>query len=377
MYASTRGLASIDARDAFSDSYASASARVRAAAARFGASSTRFPIAHRGPDGEELAMDAIRIGDPNADRVVVVSSGLHGVEGFLGSAVQNMLLHNLAPSLESDNDPALILLHAVNPYGFAWLRRVNENNVDLNRNFPTHGQRYQGCPDGYWQVDDLINPKSAPQWDFFYPRVAEKVVRFGFDALKQAVVNGQYECPQGLFYGGDTPNSSVAILEHALPELIGSAEQVLHVDIHTGLGRWGEFKLLLDAEGAASESDCWQRFSSAFPSDRVEAVNGGKDDNPVVGSLGEWCRERFSDCTYDVVCAEFGTYPALKVLAALREENRAHHWGGLGEQDTWRAKRILTEIFAPRHSGWRSKAVHDGVAIVARAVAALQDRTLH
>jgi hypothetical protein len=28
-----------------------------------------------------------------------------------------------------------MLIHALNPFGFAWLRRVNEANVDLNRNF--------------------------------------------------------------------------------------------------------------------------------------------------------------------------------------------------------------------------------------------------
>ena len=30
---------------------------------------------------------------------------------------------------------SIVLLHASNPYGFAWGRRVNEDNVDLNRNF--------------------------------------------------------------------------------------------------------------------------------------------------------------------------------------------------------------------------------------------------
>ena len=367
----------IQGREAFSENYAQARARFKAAAAVLGGVAGRFPIAQRGPSGEELAVDTVRLGDPNAKRVVVVSSGLHGVEGFLGSAVQQALLHNVLSSLEWGEDPAVVLLHALNPYGFAWLRRVNENNVDLNRNFPTHDQRYRGCPEAYWQVNDLINPKSAPQWDFFYPRVAEKVVRYGFESLKQAVVSGQYECPNGLFFGGNNPNSSVEILEHAMPELIGDAEHVLHVDIHTGLGRWGESKLLLDSEGAASESEVWNRFAQAFSSSAVEAVNSDGDDHRVVGSLGEWCREQFNDRSYDLVCAEFGTYPALKVLAALREENRAHHWDRVDATRTWRAKRLLAEVFAPRQPGWRDDAVRDGVRIVQQAIVALRHRTLH
>jgi hypothetical protein len=322
-------------------------------------------------------MDAIRVGAPHAKRVVVVSSGVHGVEGFLGSAVQHMLLRTVVSGLGWDEDPAVLLLHAVNPYGFAWLRRVNENNVDLNRNFPTARQGYEGCPEAYWQVDDLINPRSPPHWDFFYPRVAERVIRYGFESLKHAVVGGQYECPEGLFYGGKCPNAAIEILDRALPELIGPAEQVLHVDIHTGLGEWGGFKLLLDTEGAASGSECWNRFSNAFQAGAVEAVNHQGDPCQVEGSLGEWCRERFRDRIYDVVCAEFGTYPALRILAALREENRAHHWGEADAESTWRAKRTLAEMFAPKDRGWRDKAVSDGGGIVERAIGALRAHTLH
>ncbi len=372
-----RGLDPIGSREAFSDSYVQARTRIRQAAAALGAHASRCPIDARGPNGEQLAMDAIRVGNPDARRVVVVSSGLHGVEGFLGSAVQNMLLRNTAPSLSSDDDPALVLLHAVNPFGFAWLRRVNEDNVDLNRNFPTLGQRYRGCPDAYHHVDRLINPTSEPNWDLFYPRVATSVVKHGFASLKKAVMNGQYERPQGLFYGGNSPSASVELLNDALPELIGGAEQVLHVDIHTGLGRWGEFKLLLDGEGVASESHSWQRFVHAVPSDALQAVNAHNEQHPVVGSLGEWCRQRFADRSYDVVCAEFGTYPALKVLAALREENRAHHWARNDPSISCPAKRALAEAFAPKHPRWRDKTVRDGVAIVEHALAALRERSLH
>ena len=55
-----------------------------------------------------------------------------------------------------------VLLHALNPYGFAWLRRVNEHNVDLNRNFLLPGEAYRGSPAGYAALDPLLNPKSPP-----------------------------------------------------------------------------------------------------------------------------------------------------------------------------------------------------------------------
>ena len=367
----------VDGKNAFSGSYAEARSRIVGAASELDAEIKQYHIGDRGPRGEELSMDAVRIGPADARRVVVVSSGVHGVEGFLGSAVQFTLLKQLLMRQVGDDDPALVILHAVNPYGFAWLRRVNENNVDLNRNFPTAQQHYRGCPEAYRHVDDLINPKTVSRWDLFYPRVAEKVIKYGFESLKQAVVNGQYECPRGLFYGGSSPTLSVDILERALPALIGPAEQVLHLDFHTGLGQWGEFKLLLDSENAASEGVGWTRFTQGFSSSVIEPVNRNGQDTQVVGSLGEWCRQRFSDRCYDVVCAEFGTYPALKVLAALREENRAHHWDQASVGNTWRAKRSLAEVFAPKHPGWRDKAVRDGMRIVNSAIEALRAPMLH
>nr|ADQ39290.1 hypothetical protein nle12_1 [uncultured bacterium] len=45
-----------------------------------------------GPDGRPLYTDALLLGDPEADRILVLVSGTHGVEGFAGSAIQIGLL---------------------------------------------------------------------------------------------------------------------------------------------------------------------------------------------------------------------------------------------------------------------------------------------
>jgi hypothetical protein len=56
--------------------------------------------AHRHPllgrDGEELAVDVARFGAADAQRLLIVSSGCHGVEGFCGSGVQVALLRDAA-----------------------------------------------------------------------------------------------------------------------------------------------------------------------------------------------------------------------------------------------------------------------------------------
>ena len=91
----------------------------------------------RGPAGESLFTDTTWIGPANATNVIVVTSSTHGVEGFAGSAIQIGLLRD-SDAPKPTGDLALLLVHAINPYGFAWLRRENEDNVDLNRNFVDH-----------------------------------------------------------------------------------------------------------------------------------------------------------------------------------------------------------------------------------------------
>src|SRR2546421_3051145 len=118
----------------FSPDYATARRRFRAAAAALGATLEAHPIAANDPQGKplDLTIDAARTGPADAGRLVVASGGLHGVEGFFGSAVTLALLEG-RPPLPADT--ALLLFHSLCPFGFDQLRRADEANVDLNRNF--------------------------------------------------------------------------------------------------------------------------------------------------------------------------------------------------------------------------------------------------
>src|SRR5262249_19885165 len=115
----------------FSADYTVASDRFRESAAHAGARLEALPLTAKGPKGEELTVDIAWFGSASPTRVLVHSSGLHGIEGFAGSAIQLQFIEKL-PALHAE--AALVLVHILNPYGMSWLRRVNENNVDLNRN---------------------------------------------------------------------------------------------------------------------------------------------------------------------------------------------------------------------------------------------------
>src|SRR5262249_43549094 len=140
----------------------------------------------KGPAGEALSIDIGWIGNPNPRFVLLHSSGVHGVEGFAGSAIQLQLLGNV-PHLPPP--ASLILVHVLNPFGMAWLRRVNENNVDLNRNFLAADEEYAGAPASYKEFDSFLNPPTPPTRDFmlFLFRAQLLITRYGMNALKQAI----------------------------------------------------------------------------------------------------------------------------------------------------------------------------------------------
>jgi Protein of unknown function (DUF2817) len=350
----------------FSPDYVTARARFRAAAAARGFRLEAFPIGRHGVQQEELTVDVATTGAERPARVVVVSSGLHGVEGFLGSAVQAALLEESLRGWTPPAGAALVVMHALDPFGFSWIRRVNEENIDLNRNFLLEGEEYRGSPATYAELDWLLNPPAPPsRRDLFLPRALLAISRHGFAVLKQAIAGGQYDFPRGLFFGGHGPATIRGILAANLPRWVGQAEQVLHVDFHSGLGRWGTHKLLVE-HGMDLAREAW--LARRFGEGVVERGDPNGISYRSRGGLGMWCQAQFPDRHYDLVCAEFGTFHGLPMLTALRAENQAHHWGTPGDPVTRWAKGRLKDAFVPPDRRWRDAVVTQGLALVRRAI---------
>ncbi len=307
----------------FSPDYRAARDRFRTATSARGFRLETHPIDR----DADLTVDVAIGGDDDPSRLVVVSGGLHGVEGFLGSAIQAAILEGDPADWPLPAGSGLVLLHALDPFGFDRIRRVDSANVDLNRNFLLEGEAFAGSPPTYREIDRVLNPRRPPwRLDLLSIESLPTVFRHGKTVLKRAIAGGQYDFPLGLFFGGHGPSPTRLLLEAEMPRWIGSAEQVIHLDVHTGLGLWGNLALLLE-DTVTPDRVRW--LSDRFGEDRVE-WSGEGIAYPTRGGLGTWCQSTFADRTYDFLCAEFGTYPGTRVLAALRAENQAHHWGKPG-----------------------------------------------
>ncbi|MEG4814085.1 M14 family metallopeptidase [Microcoleus sp. K5-D4] len=351
--------------EAFSPNYITARERFRAASSSVGYQDTAYPIEQVSPTGEELTIDVAIGGSSNPRRCVVISSGLHGVEGFLGSAIQLTLLenHQLLRSLSPDFK--VIFIHALNPYGFAWRRRWNENNIDLNRNFLLSEEIFDGSPKDYPKFNSFLNSTSSPSR--FEPYIFQSlwlILKYGMTSLKNTFPVGQYDFPKGLFFGGHAPSKTQEILASNLPQWIGNASEVVHIDFHTGLGRWGTYKLLFD--GSATSESC-SRLAQRFGAEKIEPNNTEGVSYPIRGGLKTWCQALLPECRYDLLTAEFGTYSTIKVLKALRAENRAYWWGKSDQNYEW-TKNQLVEMFAPRSRKWREQCLTQGLDVCKRAL---------
>lgn len=342
----------------FSADYATARERFRDAARRAGGALSALPIDAHGPGGTTLTIDIAWLGSDQPSRALLHTSGLHGVEAFAGSAVQLRLLEQ-APAMPAEC--ALILVHVLNPYGMAWLRRVNENNVDLNRNFLPEGESWSGAPAIYRTIDHFLNPASPPGFDFFRLRAAWHALRHGFLPLQQAVAQGQYEFPHGLFFGGRQLQQGPRVFQDWLRQNLAGTRYLFALDVHTGLGRWGSETLIAEPGVCATPHAALcavlnkAQISSSHPDSTTYAVRGG---------MGGILPRILPATQIDFLLQELGTYPPISVFHALREENRLHHHGRGNENLRHPVKLRLCEALCPAAPEWRRQAVGLGSALV-------------
>jgi hypothetical protein len=348
---------------AFPNDYTAARERFREAAQHLGWQLEAHPIETAGPSGEKLTIDVACSANEDADNVLVISSGLHGVEGFFGSAVQTALLKQWA----SLSPPCVrcVFLHALNPYGFAWIRRPNEENIDLNRNFLLPGEVFEGAPEGYERLDPFLNPRRPPsRWEPYTLKALWLIARHGLFSLKQAIAAGQYEFPKGLFFGGAGPSQTQLLLAEHMPRWLSGSKRVVHLDLHTGLGPMARWKMLIDYPLTADQRN-W--FATTFGPDSFEESDPRGVGYDARGGFGQWCVCRKLAPEYLFACAEFGTYSPIKVLAGLRAENQAHHWSKDSSAGAARVKENLKELFCPASPEWRSAVIEQSLDIVERA----------
>lgn len=354
-------------RNFFSPDYQTARQRFHDAVARTRGELHQLPLQATADGDEALTIDIARFGSRQPRRTLIHLCGIHGVEGFAGAAVQLALIDNL-PALRGDD--ALILVHVLNPYGMSHLRRANENNVDLNRNFFFGAGGWQGAPAGYATLDRFLNPPYPPaRVSSFHVRLLLAEISLGAGAIRQAVAGGQYDFPKGIFYGGRCLEEEPRLYCEWLASHLGGVRELFVIDLHTGLGSYGRQSLLLRSEISTAELERSLGLALTTPGRQADVM--GYDHE---GGHSGIYRQLLPDARTVCITQEFGTYNGRRLLRALRAENQHHHFGG-DRVDHWSRKK-LKAMFCPDDERWCEPVVTQGCDLVQRAAALLAAGTI-
>lgn len=294
-----------------------------------------------GPSGEQLSIDTALLAPAQAQTLLIVTSGVHGVEGFCGSGCQTGLLQDdeLFARLAAAN-VALLLVHAVNPYGFAHLRRVNEDNVDLNRNSVDFAEAASANP-AYLEVDPLLLPRTWPPSQADQAALQHYMVTRGEKALQDAATSGQYRVPDGMFYGGSAPCWSTLQMRGIVSRHAAGMSRLVWIDLHTGLGHYGHGEKIFNSPDPAE----LERAMRTWGADVRPIAAAGSVSSVVKGDLVGIAYELLPGIEKTCVTLEFGTLAPLAVLQALRADHWLHRHPEQGAAQRAGIRQALRDAF--------------------------------
>ncbi len=319
-----------------------------------------------GPREEPLYMDVARIGPPPgaAETVLVMTSAIHGVEGFAGSGIQAGLLREEAyrampPTM------ALVMIHGVNPHGFAHARRVTEGNVDLNRNFLSHNGLY---PDdtAYGLIHEIAAPHDLGTDKSRTDRaITDCIARMGLPAFQEAITGGQWSYPDGLFYGGRAPVWSNTTLRTLCVEHTAGARIAAHIDLHTGLGPYGHGEIM----GPDGDPPMLALAQDWYGDEVTAPETGNSISAPLRGTVGDLWLALGVDTV--AITLEYGTRPFGHVIDALRLDNWLYLHGEVDSPQGADIKATIQDALYPDEDPWKIMIFDRAQEVFARTVRGL------
>ncbi len=357
--------------DSFSSSYSEAREKFQEAVAAARGSAESYKHPRSGPGGEELAVDAAWFGPSDASQVLVLISGTHGVEGYCGSGAQvDWLRREEFKVLPADM--GVLMIHAINPYGFAWTRRVNEDNVDLNRNWVDFSEPLPPNP-GYVELAENLCPSewTAEAQEATARNMAAWQASHGAQGaadFRQAVTGGQYTHPLGLFFGGSGPSWSRRTQTAIFQKYLTRAKRVGVIDYHTGLGPCGYAERLTVFPLEEPE---FRRAAAWFGAAVTSTKSGTAASKDVSGDNISGSAALLPHAEFTGIGFEVGTVPMPQVLQALRADAWLHAYGDPQSEQGRQIKAQIRAAFNCETDSWKGMVAGQSLLSCRQAIAGL------
>ena len=354
--------------ESFSADYQEARQKFRAEAHRAGGALDSVTHPLRGPDAQEIATDIAWFGPRNADDVLVLISGTHGVEGFCGSGAQVDLLRRGRIG-RVPKAVAVMMVHAINPYGFAWLRRVTHENIDLNRNWVDFSKPLPANP-GYEELSAVISPDEWTEPSIQSRKLAEAAfaARHGAGSLGQALSGGQYTHPEGIHFGGAAASWSRLTQTQVFEAYLGQAGRIGIIDVHSGLGPWGCGERIVTEPRTSAG---FQRAARWYGAAVTSTHDGSASSASLTGDGLSAASSLLPHAEVTTMALEFGTLSIEAVHEAVCGDAWLHAHGevasAFGEKLRWQTR----DAFYCDTDTWKGMVVGQSLTVCRQAIASL------
>ncbi|NYT80152.1 DUF2817 domain-containing protein [Alcaligenaceae bacterium] len=356
-------------KNQFSDSYADARRRFLGSARKHGGDvESHLNPASPGAQGEELAMDTAYFGEPGASALLVLTSAMHGEEGYCGSGCQVALMEDDALLARARaGGVGILLVHAVNAYGFSWGHRTNEDNIDLNRNFCDFSKPLPDNPH-YRTLHPLLVPDVWPPSAENEAAIQAFIDREGRQAYREGMMKGQHRHPEGLFYGGTAASWSNLTLRRVLRRYGEGRRSIGWIDYHTGLGPYGHAEKIF----VQNDAEAYERAKSWWGADVIAVYEPGSSTVEITGTalqaLLEECGQ-VPELTF--MAMEYGTVPMDRVFLALRGDRWLAAHPDADEARRRALKAGHRAAFYPDADDWRGAVLGQSRVSILQAICGL------
>lgn len=315
-----------------------------------------------------LSIDWLWAEPAKKENLVILSTGEHGIEGYVGAAMLKIFIEEFAPQLNSQNT-GVLLIHAINPWGMKHRYRVNPNNVDLNRSFVFYDLYDLAANPDYDALMPLLNPQRPLRnlWlenILFLAKTVKGLVRPGKEKIKAATLVGQYRFERGVYYGGQQTQEETEVLKGLYRQALERYQGIVQVDMHTGYGPRYQMTVLLSPIDPTSSTKAMQKFGYPLVqktnADEFYKINGDMNDYFYLLRDAEFPGRRLFSSGF-----EFGTFgdslPALiRSLRITILENQLRQFGAKSASVAQAIRKEYGELFFPSEQRWREKALADG-----------------
>lgn len=314
-------------------------------------------------DTESLATDTLWIGSPTAENVVILISATHGIEGFVGAAVQIDYLQQLRQNAPPPSGTAILIIFALNPFGFAQYRRCDEMGIDLNRNFINFSQPLPANP-GYVELQQAIYCEDRLQRNAMFEQFQEQE---GQTAFEIAISGGQYTDQHGPFYGGQQPAHGNRVINQVIEDYRLNHRHLAVIDIHSGLGPYSHGELINDHPLNSPGFHVTNRWYG--PS--VTAPASGDSSSVKKAGLLDYRWHELMAERGSFITLEFGSYRTQAMFEVILENHRS--WK-LADPEAINASAIaMQEHFCPRDNYWRELVLIKGRQVIQQAISGLKN----